>query len=150
MGRSVPNGGMRARVARRRSSFSWKNCSSGSLVNQGSWKYHIRACFVSDLDVLRSALFARFTSQRLQCCTLLCSLQLVLPNSLSTFESLRPLVEFYMAGTNTRHLKKIKREREMWKQKRLATTSEKLPKCATLKHTNPFPDLKIVAPHFLS
>ncbi|KAL1475033.1 hypothetical protein MTO96_020333 [Rhipicephalus appendiculatus] len=73
------------------------------------------------------------------------SLQLVLPNHAahSSFESLQPAVEFYMADMEPRNLKVIKGEWEIWKQKWQATPPEEMPKYATqaLKqcNTNLFP-----------
>ncbi|KAL1415503.1 hypothetical protein MTO96_029221 [Rhipicephalus appendiculatus] len=114
-------------------------------------EYYRRACFIPYLDDLRSALTERFTGHR----AMLGSLQLVLPNHAahSSFESLQPAVEFYMADMEPRNLKVIKGEWEIWKQKWQATPPEEMPKYATqaLKqcNTNLFPNistlLKILA-----
>ncbi|KAL1420152.1 hypothetical protein MTO96_004576 [Rhipicephalus appendiculatus] len=114
-------------------------------------EYYRRACFIPYLDDLRSALTERFTGHR----AMLGSLQLVLPNHAahSSFESLQPAVEFYMADMEPRNLKVIKGEWEIWKQKWQATPPEEMPKYATqaLKQCNAnlFPNisalLKILA-----
>ncbi|KAL1444888.1 hypothetical protein MTO96_006838 [Rhipicephalus appendiculatus] len=106
-------------------------------------EYYRRACLIPYLDDLRSALTERFTGHR----AILGSLQLVRPNHAahSSFESLQPAVEFYMADMEPRNLKVIKGEWEIWKQKWQATPPEEMPKCATqaLKqcNTNLFPNI---------
>ncbi|KAH9380378.1 hypothetical protein HPB48_014545 [Haemaphysalis longicornis] len=89
-------------------------------------KYYRRTCFIPYLDDLQTALNERFTAHR----ATLKSLEFVLPNytAESSFESLQPAVEFYMADMEPKNLRVIKAEGEIWKQ---ATPSEELPRYAT-------------------